>query len=86
MTELDPPIPDIILERYRLNELPASDAARVVDRLRRDADLHARLEMPEQSDEDVRRAHLRDDLAHAVHCRAAAASAGSSRAPQPALG
>ena len=85
MTELDPPIPDIILERYRLNELPASDAARVVDRLRRDADLRARLEMLEQSDEDIRRAHLLDDLARAVHSRAAAASAGSARATKPSI-
>lgn len=77
MTELDPPIPDIILERYRLNELPASDAARVAERLRCDAGLRARIEMLGRSDEDIRRAHLLDDLARAVHSRAAAAAAGS---------
>jgi hypothetical protein len=79
MTELDPPIPDIILERYRLKELPAIDAARVAERLRHDAELRARLDMLYRSDEDIRRAHLLDDLARAVHSRAAGAAAGSAR-------
>jgi hypothetical protein len=85
MTELDPPIPNIILERYRLKELPAIDAAQVAERLRHDAELRARLDMLDRSDEDIRRAHLLDDLASAVHSRAAAATAGSARATKWSL-
>jgi hypothetical protein len=85
MTELDRPIPDIILERYRLNELPAVDAARVAERLRQDAELRTRLDVLDQSDEEIRRAHLLDDLARTVHSRAAAAAAGSARATKSSL-
>jgi hypothetical protein len=85
MTELDPPIPDIILERYRLNELPAIDAVRVAERLRHDAELRARLDMLDRSDEDIRRAHLLDDLARVVHGRAAAPTEGSARATNSSL-
>jgi hypothetical protein len=85
MTELDPRIPDIILERYRLNELPAIDAACVAERLRHDAELRARLDMLQRSDEDIRRAHLLDDLARAVRTRAAPAAAGAAGATKWSL-
>jgi hypothetical protein len=50
-------IPDIILERYRLNELPAADAAAVAAHLERDSGLRARLAALEASDAALR-AHV----------------------------
>jgi hypothetical protein len=51
----EPRLPDIVLERYRLNELPAAEYNRLSDRLRHDQALRARLESLEQSDLDIRR-------------------------------
>ncbi len=51
-------IPDIVLERYRLNELPPADAAPIASRLAADAQLRGRLEALDESD-----AALRDPLA-----------------------
>jgi len=53
MTE--PRIPDITLERYRLGELPAADAARIDDLAEREPDLRTRLAALEQSDAEIRR-------------------------------
>jgi hypothetical protein len=47
-------IPDIVLERYRLNELPPADAARLAARLGADAQLRGRLEALDQSDAALR--------------------------------
>ena len=47
-------IPDIILERYRLNELPPGDADVITDRLSRDAGLRERLAALERSDDALR--------------------------------
>ena len=48
-------LPDIVLERYRLNELPPAQHDRLSDRLRRDAALRLRLESLDQSDIEIRR-------------------------------
>jgi hypothetical protein len=53
MTE--PRIPDITLERYRLRELPAADAARLDDLVAREPELQARLAALEQSDAEIRK-------------------------------
>jgi hypothetical protein len=51
----EPRLPDIVLERYRLNELPPAEYDRLSDRLRRDEALRLRLESLDQSDMEIRR-------------------------------
>jgi hypothetical protein len=51
----EPRLPDIVLERYRLNELPPAEHSRLSDRLRRDEALRLRLESLDQSDLEIRR-------------------------------
>jgi hypothetical protein len=51
----EPRLPDIVLERYRLNELPPAEHNRLSDRLRRDEALRLRLESLDQSDREIRR-------------------------------
>jgi hypothetical protein len=46
-------VPDIVLERYRLNELPQDDRRKLSDRLDRDLALRERLTALERSDEDL---------------------------------
>ena len=53
-------IPDILLERYRLEELPPDEAARLADQIRRDHVLRRRLEALNRSDEDIRRSGVLD--------------------------
>jgi len=50
-------LPDIVLERYRLNDLPPAEYNRLSDRLRSDAALRLRLESLDQSDMEIRRAY-----------------------------
>ncbi len=50
----EPRVPDIILERYRLNELPQREADRLTDRLRDDAALRDRLDRLARSDDEMR--------------------------------
>jgi hypothetical protein len=54
-------IPDLVLEQYRLHELPPVDTAAIADRLRRDALLRARLSALDASD-----ATLHDDVERIV--------------------
>ena len=48
------PVPDIVLERYRLNELPQDELKELTDRLDRDRELRERLALLERSDEELR--------------------------------
>jgi hypothetical protein len=50
-------IPDLVLERYRLNELPPADAARIAGEIGRDASLRERLAALDRSDHELD-AHL----------------------------
>jgi hypothetical protein len=50
-------IPDIVLERYRLSELPPADAARLAWEIERDAQLRERLAALDRSDHELA-AHL----------------------------
>jgi hypothetical protein len=62
-------IPDLVLERYRLNELPPADAARMAGEISRDASLRERLAALDRSDRELY-AHLdrlRTRLAAQVH-------------------
>src|SRR5262245_27132462 len=59
-------IPDILLERYRLNELPPDEAARIEDRMRHDAALRRRIESLDRSDEEIRQSGVLDRLTDRV--------------------
>src|SRR5262245_19992932 len=56
-------IPDVLLERYRLEELPPDEAARIADRLRRDETLRRRLEALDRSDAEIHRSGALDRIA-----------------------
>jgi hypothetical protein len=68
-------IPDVILERYRLDELPREEANRVGRLLRESETLQRRLDALDQSDADVARqyppawlaARVRERLGHTGH-------------------
>jgi len=62
----DPPVPDLVLERYHLGELPEAHAARLLERLRTDAALQARLDQLVQSDAEIRESALVQQLAARV--------------------
>jgi len=47
-------IPDLVLERYRLNELPETSARAVEHMLAADPALRARLDALDRSDADIR--------------------------------
>jgi hypothetical protein len=53
-------IPDIVLERYRLEELPPDEAARLADRIRGDDVLRRRLAALDRSDEEIRQSGVLD--------------------------
>jgi hypothetical protein len=53
-------LPDILLERYRLRELPPDEAARLADRIRGDDVLRRRLEALDRSDDDIRSSGVLD--------------------------
>jgi hypothetical protein len=53
-------IPDLLLERYRLEELPPDEAARIADRLRRDEALRRRLAALDRSDQEIRHSGVLD--------------------------
>jgi len=71
-------VPDVTLERYRLGELPADEAARVAARLATDATLQARLASLERSDRLIEREHPAGWLADRVRARL---DAGGGAAP-----
>jgi hypothetical protein len=62
-------IPDLILEQYRLRELPAAEARRVEQLLAADAALRSRLEALEQSDEEIAREYPATWMASRLRAR-----------------
>ena len=62
-------IPDLLLEQYRLNELPAAEANQLARRLEEDASLRGRLTQLAQSDEAIAREYPPDWLARQVRAR-----------------
>lgn len=66
-------VPDLILERYRLGELPPAEAGALRRRLGGEPNLLARLEALERSDEEIRRLYPPAWLAERVRSRRAAA-------------
>src|SRR5262245_60043069 len=73
----DTRIPDILLERYRLNELAGDEADRLTARLAHDSQLRERLSALEASDEDMRRDRVADRLE--TGARTKLANAGTNR-------
>jgi hypothetical protein len=65
-------VSDLTLEQYRLGELPAAAAARLADRLGRDAALAARLANLAASDAEILAAHPPAEVAAAIRARLAA--------------
>jgi hypothetical protein len=72
-------IPDILLERYRLNELPKDEADRMAARLGQDALLRERLAGLEASDEELRRGNMADRLEQCTRRKLAEAGAKPRR-------
>ena len=58
----DPAVPDVVLERYRLGELPPAEIERLARQLEDDTDLRGRLEAIEASDLEMVRAGVPDLL------------------------
>jgi anti-sigma factor RsiW len=72
--------PDVIVERYRLGELPEAEAARLEELLRVDETLRQRLVELEASDQEIRRRYPPEWLADRIRERL---RAGSQPAPRP---
>ena len=71
-TERGAHVSDLMLEQYRLNELPRDDAERLQRRLATDEDLRTRLEALERSDRDIEARYPPGWLAQGVRERMAA--------------
>jgi len=78
-------IPDLLLERYRLNEASAAEKADIERRLREDATLRERLAEIERSDAEIRASDFTASLATHVEDTAARRSAAGSRRVGSAL-
>jgi hypothetical protein len=77
-------VPDLVLERYRLGELPDAEAEGLRRRLGSDPELLARLEALEHSDAEIRRRYPPGWLAERIRDRRPAATPETPR-PRPAL-
>jgi len=66
-------VPDLVLERYRLGELPPAEAEALAHRLAGDSGLAARLAALDRSDEDIRRRYPPAWLAGQIESRQATA-------------
>jgi hypothetical protein len=66
-------VPDIILERYRLNELPPHDSDCLTDRLEHDPQLRDRLDALARSDDELRGSAMAETLDDRLRIAAARA-------------
>src|SRR5262245_17617717 len=73
------PVPDIVLERYRLGELPRHEIERLESRMARDATLRARVSALDASDADIHVHHGGDRLLDAIRRRLADRDAAAER-------
>jgi hypothetical protein len=76
----DPRVSDIMLERYRLGELPPREREPLDARLPHDDDLRARLDALQRSDEAIRRAHVPELLTAGIRARLEAAGPSTEAA------
>jgi hypothetical protein len=86
--DTQPTISALLLERYRLGELPADERRTVADRLASDPDLRRRLEDLERSDRKIAATHPAGEMAAAIRRRALASGnrpAAARRRPGPWL-
>jgi len=74
-THGDRGVPDLVLERYRLGELPAAEAEALERRLELEPDLAARLAALDRSDEEIRRRYPPAWLAEQIQQRRRPAAA-----------
>jgi anti-sigma-K factor RskA len=81
--ETGPIVSDLLLERYRLGELPAADRQDIERRLEGDEGLRARLAALEQSDRDIAERYPARVMAAEIRQRASELDAGQRR-PAPA--
>ena len=66
-------VPDLMLEQYRLNELPAAEAGRLEHRLLNDPSLQSRLHALATSDAEIARTFSSEWLAQRIRARVSAA-------------
>ena len=71
MTAL-PRVPDVLLERYRLGELPPDETDRIAELAREDAALRERLDALDRSDEELRASRAIDAVASRMRRRVGA--------------
>jgi anti-sigma factor RsiW len=64
-----PHVPDLLLEQYRLNELPPEEADRLERRLATDQALRARIEALQRSDEEIGMQYPPEWLAQRIRAR-----------------
>jgi hypothetical protein len=83
--DASPRVPDLILERYRLGELPGAEVEALERRLRDDAGLRTRLEALERSDAEIRRRYPPGWLAQRVRLRLSAPALRQATRPRPAF-
>jgi anti-sigma factor RsiW len=76
----DARVPDLVLERYRLGELPPPESERLERRLKEDGELRERLAALELSDREIRRRYPPSWLAERVRSRLAGGSQPAPRA------
>lgn len=72
-------VPDVLLERYRLGELPEPERAQIAARLTTDPHLVMRLEALERSDREIAERHPAQEIASDVRRRATQNSAPARR-------
>ena len=86
MSREDTRVPDLVLERYRLGELPAAEAEWLEGRLREDQGLRQRLDALDLSDTEIQRRQPAEWLAERVRARLDGEAAGprprQARAPR----
>ena len=82
---MSPEVPDVLLERYRLGELPAAEAEALARRIEADGALRARLEALARSDDEIRRLLPAAGLAGQVRARLGAGRPAAPLSPRGRL-
>jgi hypothetical protein len=82
---MSPEVPDLLLERYRLGELPAAEARALARRIEADGALRARLDALARSDDDLRRLIPAERLGEQVRARLGAGRRAAPLSPRGRL-
>jgi hypothetical protein len=78
-------VPDLVLERYRLGELPPAEARALERRLDAEPQLAARFQVLDRSDEEIRRRYPPAWFAEQVRLRRGTESESTAREARPRL-